>query len=45
MKNGRDLIEGGAEIDSSGATIIGFADVVDSLSAIQRVVFLGPPAC
>jgi pyruvate-formate lyase len=39
MKNGKDLIEGGAEINSSGATIIGFADVVDSLSAIQRVVF------
>lgn len=39
MKNGKDLIEGGAEINSSGATIIGFADVVDSVSAIQRVVF------
>ena len=39
MENGKDLIEGGAEINSSGATIIGFADVVDSLSAIQKVVF------
>ena len=37
MKNGRDLIEGGAEINSSGATIIGFADVVDSLSAIEKL--------
>ncbi len=39
MKNGKDLIEGGAEINSSGATIVGFADVVDSLSAIETVVF------
>jgi formate C-acetyltransferase len=39
MKNGKDLVEGGAEINSSGATIIGLADVADSLSAIQRVVF------
>jgi formate C-acetyltransferase len=39
MKKGKDLIEGGAEINSSGATIIGFADVVDSLSAIETVVF------
>jgi pyruvate formate-lyase/glycerol dehydratase family glycyl radical enzyme len=39
MKNGKDLIEGGAEINSSGATIIGLADVVDSVSAIQKVVF------
>jgi pyruvate formate-lyase/glycerol dehydratase family glycyl radical enzyme len=39
MKNGKDLIEGGAEINSSGVTIIGLADVADSLSAIQKVVF------
>jgi formate C-acetyltransferase len=39
MENGKDLIEGGAVINSSGATIIGFADVVDSLSAIQQLVF------
>jgi pyruvate formate-lyase/glycerol dehydratase family glycyl radical enzyme len=39
MKKGKDLIEGGAEINSSGATIIGLADVADSLSAIQKVVF------
>ena len=39
MDKGRDLIHGGAKINSSGATIIGLADVADSLSAIQRVVF------
>lgn len=39
MQNGKDLIEGGAVINASGATIIGLADVADSLSAIQRVVF------
>ncbi len=39
MQNGKDLIEGGAAINASGATIIGLADVADSLSAIQRVVF------
>ncbi|MFH1122747.1 MAG: pyruvate formate lyase family protein [Pseudomonadota bacterium] len=39
MDKGRDLIHGGAKINSSGATVIGLADVADSLSAIQRVVF------
>lgn len=39
MKNGKDVIEGGAVINSSGVTIIGFADVVDSLSAIEAAVF------
>lgn len=39
MEKGKDLIEGGAIINSSGVTIIGFADVVDSLSAIEKVVF------
>jgi len=39
MDKGEDLIKGGAVINSSGATIIGLADVADSLSAIQRVVF------
>ncbi|MGD8529724.1 MAG: pyruvate formate lyase family protein, partial [Syntrophobacterales bacterium] len=39
MEKGKDLIEGGAIINSSGATIIGLADVADSLSAIQKVVF------
>ncbi len=39
MEKGKDLIEGGALINSSGATIIGLADVADSLSAIEEVVF------
>jgi formate C-acetyltransferase len=39
MEKGKDLIQGGAMINSSGATIIGLADVADSLSAIQKVVF------
>jgi formate C-acetyltransferase len=39
MDKGKDLIFGGAVINSSGATIVGFADVVDSLAAIEQVVF------
>jgi formate C-acetyltransferase len=39
MEKGTDLIRGGALYNSSGATHIGFADTVDSLSAIEKVVF------
>jgi pyruvate-formate lyase len=39
MDSGKDLIYGGARINSSGVTIIGFADVVDSLSAIEEWVY------
>jgi formate C-acetyltransferase len=39
MDKGRDLIFGGAQYNSSGATHIGFADTVDSLSAIEQAVF------
>jgi formate C-acetyltransferase len=39
MEKGKDLIQGGALINSSGAAIIGLADVADSLSGIQEVVF------
>jgi formate C-acetyltransferase len=39
MEKGRDLIFGGAQYNSSGATHIGFADTVDSLSAIEQSVF------
>ncbi|HJX53620.1 MAG TPA: pyruvate formate lyase family protein [Polyangia bacterium] len=39
MDKGKDLIFGGATINSSGATIVGFADVVDSLAAIEQVAF------
>ncbi len=41
MEKGKDLIQGGAKINASGVTIIGLADVADSLSAIERVVY-GP---
>jgi pyruvate formate-lyase/glycerol dehydratase family glycyl radical enzyme len=40
MQSGRDLIQGGSTYNSSGATHIGFADVVDSLSAIEQAVFI-----
>ena len=39
MDKGMDLIEGGAAINSSAATIIGLADVADSLSALKTHVF------
>lgn len=40
IANGRDLSRGGAKYNSSGATHVGFADVVDSLNAIEQVVFI-----
>lgn len=39
MDKGKDLIQGGAIINSSAAAIIGLADVADSLSAIQKIIF------
>jgi pyruvate formate-lyase/glycerol dehydratase family glycyl radical enzyme len=39
MDKGKDLIQGGATINSSGAAIIGLAVVVDSLCAINKWVF------
>ncbi len=39
MDKGKDLIQGGAIYNSSGATHIGFANVVDSLSAVEFAVF------
>jgi len=39
LEKGRDLINGGAEYNASGATHIGFADTVDSISAIEQAVF------
>ncbi len=35
---GKDLIDGGARYNSSGATHIGFADAVDSLCAVHAVL-------
>jgi formate C-acetyltransferase len=34
-----DVTQGGADINSSGAAIVGLADVVDSISAIKKWVF------
>lgn len=39
LEKGKDLIFGGAIYNSSGATHIAFADVVDSLNAIKKAVF------
>ena len=39
MDKGRDLIFGGAIYNSSGITHIGFADVCDSINAIEDVCF------
>ena len=39
LDQGKDLIQGGADINASGVTIIGLADTADSLSAIEHVVF------
>ncbi|MDH3892391.1 MAG: hypothetical protein OEV49_15055 [candidate division Zixibacteria bacterium] len=36
---GKDIIQGGAVINSSGVTIIGLSDTADSLSAIQKYIF------
>lgn len=39
LEKGRDVICGGATYNSSGAAIIGLAEVVDSVTAIQEFVF------
>jgi formate C-acetyltransferase len=39
MDAGKDVVQGGAKINSSGVAIIGLADVADSLSAIEKWVF------
>ncbi len=41
MESGKDLIEGGATLNSSGIAIIGLADVADSLNAIETLVYDG----
>lgn len=40
MEKGKDLIFGGARYNASGTTHIGFADTVDSLSAVEKAVFV-----
>ncbi len=39
-EKGKDVTQGGAKINFSGATIIGMADVVDSISAIKKWIFV-----
>jgi formate C-acetyltransferase len=39
MEKGRDAVDGGAKYNSSGAALVSLVDVVDSLTAIKRVVF------
>lgn len=39
LDQGRDVIQGGALYNSSGAAMIGLAEVVDSLTAIEKFVF------
>jgi len=39
MRKGKDVIDGGALYNFSGATIIGFGDAIDSLSAIESFVY------
>jgi pyruvate-formate lyase len=39
MSSGQDVTNHGATLSTTGTTVVGFADVVDSLAAIRRVVF------
>lgn len=39
LESGKDLYEGGAEINSSGIQAVGVTDVADSLHAIDELVF------
>jgi formate C-acetyltransferase len=40
METGKDLINGGAKYNSSGASFLAFPDVCDSLNAIEKTVFI-----
>ncbi len=39
IESGKDVTEGGAEFNSSGVQGVGVADVADSLSALEKLVF------
>jgi len=39
MEKGQDVIEGGACLNASGIAVIGLADVADSLTAIETLVY------
>lgn len=43
IERGRDVTRGGARYNTSGVACIGLADVVDSLLAIEALVYGGPP--
>ncbi len=40
MASGRDLVQGGALYNSSGASFLAFPDVCDSLNAVESAVFV-----
>jgi pyruvate-formate lyase len=40
LENGKDVLQGGATYNSTGMAMIGLAEVVDSLTAIEKLVFL-----
>ena len=39
MEQGRDVVDGGAEYNTTGAALVSLTDVVDSLAAMKRLVF------
>ncbi|MBI4700533.1 MAG: formate acetyltransferase [Deltaproteobacteria bacterium] len=39
MDKGRDVVDGGALYNSSGAALIGLTDVIDSLAAVRTLVY------
>ena len=39
MESGKDVIDGGARYNTSGAALIGLSDVIDSLVAVEELVF------
>lgn len=39
LERGRDVTRGGARYNSSGVAVVGLADVADSLTAIEQLVF------
>ncbi|MFC1482285.1 pyruvate formate lyase family protein, partial [Myxococcota bacterium] len=39
MESGKDLIEGGAQYNSSGTAMVGLTDVIDSLAALKLLVY------
>jgi trans-4-hydroxy-L-proline dehydratase len=44
ITSGKGITRGGAKYNSSGVSIIGLTDVLDSLTAIKKPVPLHPPS-